>query len=114
MELARTRAAALLGGDSTEVIFTSGGSESNNQALIGTALANKDRGRHLISTTIEHPAILNPPHWLEGQGLTVTYLGVDGTGRVDPQTVRRAITDETILISIMHANNEVGTIQPIA
>lgn len=114
VELARTRVAALLGCDSAQVIFTSGGTESNNQALIGAAFANRDRGKHIISTTIEHPAVLNPLHWLEGQGFTATYLPVDGAGRLDPQTVRRAITGETILISVMHANNEVGTIQPLA
>ena len=114
VELARTRVAALLGCDSAQVIFTSGGTESNNQALIGAAFANRDRGKHIISTTIEHPAVLNPVHWLEGQGFSATYLPVDGAGRIDPQTVRRAITGETILISVMHANNEVGTIQPLA
>ena len=114
VELARTRVAALLGCDSTQVIFTSGGTESNNQALIGAAFANRDRGKHIISTTIEHPAVLNPLHWLEGQGFTVTFLPVDGTGRIDPETVRRAVTSKTILISVMHANNEVGTIQPLA
>ena len=114
VELARTRVAFLLGCDSAQVIFTSGGTESNNQALIGAAFANRDRGKHIISTTIEHPAVLNPVHWLEGQGFSATYLPVDGAGRIDPQTVRRAITGETILISVMHANNEVGTIQPLA
>ncbi len=114
VELARSRVAGLLGCAPAEVIFTSGGTESNNQALIGIALANGDRGRHIITSSIEHPAVLNPLHWLEGQGYSVTYLPVDGTGRVDPEAVRRAITRETILISIMHANNEVGTIQPLA
>lgn len=114
VELARSRVAGLLGCDPTEVIFTSGGTESNNQALIGTALANAERGRHIITSSVEHPAVLNPLHWLEGQGYSVTYLPVDGTGRVDPEAVRRAITRETVLISIMHANNEVGTIQPLA
>lgn len=114
VEQARTRVAALLGSAPEEIIFTGCGTESNNQALIGTALANSDRGKHLITTTIEHPAVLNPLHWLEGQGFTVTYLPVDGTGLLAPETVRRAITGETILISVMHANNEVGTIQPLA
>jgi len=114
VELARARAAALLGCDPTEVIFTSGGTESNNHALIGTAFANRNRGNHIISTTIEHPAVLNPLHWLERQGFTVTLLPVDGAGRLDPDTVRRAITGKTVLISVMHANNEVGTIQPLA
>ncbi|MFZ0945222.1 MAG: cysteine desulfurase family protein [Syntrophobacteraceae bacterium] len=114
VKLARTRVAGLLGCDSAQVIFTSGGTESNNQALIGAALANMDRGKHVISTAIEHPAVLNPVHWLERQGFTATYLPVDGAGRIDPQAVRHAITGKTILISVMHANNEVGTIQPLA
>jgi cysteine desulfurase len=114
VEAARARVATLLGCDLSEVIFTSGGTESNNQALIGTALANADRGKHLVTTTIEHPAVINPLHWLEGQGFTVTYAAVDGTGRVDPRAISRAITGETIIISVMHANNEVGTIQPLA
>jgi cysteine desulfurase len=114
VELARTRVAALLGSAPEEIIFTGCGTESNNQALIGTALANSEQGKHIITTTIEHPAVLNPLHWLEGQGFTVTYLPVDGTGLLAPETVRRAITGETILISVMHANNEVGTIQPLA
>lgn len=114
VELARARAGELLGCDTAEVIFTSGGTESNNLALIGAAFANKERGRHIVSTTIEHPAVLEPLRWLEGQGFTVTFAPVDDTGRVDPQTVRRALTGQTILISVMHANNEVGTIQPLA
>ena len=114
VEQARGRVALLLGCRPSEIIFTSGGTEANNQAIIGAALANRERGRHLITSTIEHPAVLNPLHWLEGQGFTVTYLPVDSTGRVDPDTIRQAITGETILISIMHANNEVGTIQPLA
>ena len=113
VELARTRMAALLGCDPSEVIFTSGGTESNNQALIGSAFANKDRGKHIISTRIEHPAVLKPLEWLAEQGFTVTLLPVDAAGSVDPDLVRRAITRDTILISVMHANNEVGTIQPL-
>ena len=114
VDLARTRVAALLGCDSAQVVFTSGGTESNNQALIGAAFANSNRGKHIISTTIEHPAVVNPLQWLEGQGFRVTFLPVDGAGRLDPRAVLRAITGETILISVMHANNEVGTIQPLA
>jgi cysteine desulfurase len=113
VELARARMAALLGCDRPEVIFTGGGTESNNQALIGAALANKDRGTHIISTTIEHPAVLKPLERLVEQGFSVTLLPVDGTGRLDPDSVRRAITRDTILISVMYANNEVGTIQPL-
>lgn len=114
VELARARVARLLGCDPAEIVFTSGGTEANNQALIGTVFANRDRGNHIITTAVEHPAVLNPLSWLEGQGFSVTILPVDGTGRVDPESVRRALTDRTILISVMHANNEVGTIQPLA
>jgi cysteine desulfurase len=114
VELARKRVAELLGCGSEQVIFTSGGTESNNQALIGAAFANRDRGKHIISTAIEHPSVLNPLHWLESQGFTVTFLPVDETGCIDPETLRLAVTPETILISVMHANNEVGTIQPLA
>jgi cysteine desulfurase len=114
VELARCRVAALLGCTPSEVVFTSGGTESNNQALIGTAFANSHRGRHIITSAIEHPAVLNPLRWLERHGFTVTQVPVDGTGMVDPQEVLRAVTDQTILVSIMHANNEVGTIQPLA
>ncbi|MDR3568904.1 MAG: cysteine desulfurase family protein [Syntrophobacteraceae bacterium] len=113
VELARIRMAALLGCDPSEVLFTGGGTESNNQALIGAALANKERGNHIISTTIEHPAVLKPLERLVEQGFSVTLLPVDGTGRLDPEEVRRAITPGTILVSVMHANNEVGTIQPL-
>ena len=114
VELARTRVAGLLGCDPAEIIFTSGGTESNNQALIGSAFANSNRGKHIITSAIEHPAVLNPLRWLEGHGFNVTFLPVDDKGRVDPETVRQAVSAGTILISIMHANNEVGTIQPLA
>lgn len=114
VDLGREMVAALLGCQPSEVIFTSGGTESNNQALIGTAFANTDRGRHIITTAIEHPAVINPLRWLEKHGFRVTFLPVDGTGMVDPEEVRRAITDETILVSVMHANNEVGTLQPLS
>lgn len=113
VELARERVAALLGCDPAEVIFTGGGTESNNQALIGVAYANRERGKHIISTSIEHPAVLKPLERLAEEGFSVTLLPVDGTGRVDPDQVRRALRRDTILISVMHANNEVGTIQPI-
>ncbi|MDR3553416.1 MAG: cysteine desulfurase family protein [Syntrophobacteraceae bacterium] len=113
VELARERVAALLGCDRTEVIFTGGGTEANNLALIGVALANQERGKHIISTTIEHPAVLKPLERLVELGFSVTLLPVDGTGRLDPEAVRRAITRDTLLISVMHANNEVGTLQPL-
>ena len=111
---ARKQVAALLGADPSEIVFTSGGSESDNWAIRGIAEANRDRGDHIITSQIEHPAVLNTCRYLEDQGFPVTYLPVDGYGRVDPDNIARAITSRTILISIMHANNEVGTLQPIA
>ena len=113
LERARGDVAALLGRHSDEVVFTSGGSEANNLALKGVFFANQDKGDHIITTRIEHPAIVAPCHFLERLGARVTYLPVDRNGRVDPDDLRPAITPRTILISIMHANNEVGTIQPI-
>jgi cysteine desulfurase len=114
LEKARGQVSALLGATADEIVFTSGGSEANNLALKGTFFALKDNGAHIITTQVEHPAIVEPSRFLERLGATVTYLPVDGTGRVDPDDVHRAITPRTILISVMHANNEVGTIQPIA
>ena len=114
LEDARGQVAALLGCRSDEAVFTSGGSEANNLALKGAFFALRHKGGHIVTTGIEHPAILNPCRFLEGLGANVTYLPVDGTGRIDPDAVRRAITPRTILVSVMHANNEVGTIQPIA
>jgi cysteine desulfurase len=96
------------------VVLTSGGSEANNLALKGVFFANQSRGAHIITTQVEHPSILAPCEFLERQGAKITYLPVDHTARLDPEDLRRAITPATILISIMHANNEVGTIQPIA
>ena len=113
IETARNQVAALLGCHSDEIVFTSGGSEANNLALKGVFFAYRDKGEHIITTKIEHPAIIEPCRFLERLGAHVTYLPVDGTGRVDPDDLRRAITPRTILVSIMQANNEVGTIQPI-
>ncbi len=113
IERARMQVSHLLGCDATEVIFTSGGSESNNHALKGTFYANQNRGNHIVTTQIEHPAIINPCRFLEKLGAEVTCLPVDRFGRVDPEDVRRALRSKTILVSVMHANNEVGTIQPI-
>ena len=113
LERARGHVAAMLGRPSDEVVFTSGGSEANNLALKGVFFANRDKGDHIITTRIEHPAILAPCRFLERLGARVTYLPVDSKGRVDRDDLRAAITPRTILVSIMHANNEVGTIQPI-
>ena len=113
LERARADVAAMLGRPSDEVVFTSGGSEANNLALKGVFFANRDKGDHIITTRIEHPAILAPCRFLERLGARVTYLPVDSKGRVDRDDLRAAITPRTILVSIMHANNEVGTIQPI-
>ncbi|MBI5016243.1 MAG: cysteine desulfurase [Deltaproteobacteria bacterium] len=114
LEKARGQIAALLGCGPSEVIFTSGGSEANNAALKGVWFTLKDRGDHIVTTSVEHPAVLEPCRWLEGLGAKVTRVGVDGTGRVDPDEVRRALTPRTVLVSVMHAQNEVGTIQPLA
>lgn len=113
LEGARGQIAALLGCENDEIVFTSGGSEANNLALKGAFFALRDKGEHIITTRIEHPAIIEPCRFLERLGAQVTYLPVDGTGRIDPDDLRKAITPRTILVSIMHANNEVGTIQPI-
>lgn len=110
---ARKQVSELLGCKAEEIVFTSGGTESDNYSLKGYAWANIDRGNHIITSSIEHPAILNVCRYLELTGFNVTYLPVDKFGMVSPEDVGNAINDETILISIMHANNEVGTIQPI-
>jgi cysteine desulfurase len=113
IETARGQVAALLGCLSDEVVFTSGGSEANNLALKGAFFALRQRGEHIITTRIEHPAIVEPCRFLQRLGARVTFLPVDRSGRIDTGDLRRAITPRTILVSIMHANNEVGTIQPI-
>jgi cysteine desulfurase len=114
LEEARSKVAALLGAENDEIIFTSGGSEANNLALKGVAWALKAEGEHIITSAVEHPAIVGPCRFLEGLGFKVSILPVDRFGRIDPDDMRRAITPRTVLVSIMHANNEVGTIQPIA
>ncbi len=114
VEKARVQVARLLNCNPGEVVFTSGGSESNNHALKGVYFAKGIGSGHLITTQVEHPAVINPCRFLEKLGATVTYLPVDRYGQVDPDDVRRALTPRTILISVMHANNEVGTIQPVA
>jgi cysteine desulfurase len=113
VEEARRQVADLLGCAPHEVVFTSGGSEANNFALKGTFFASTRARRHIVTTRIEHPAIVAPCRFLERLGAEITWLPVDGTGRVDPDDLRRAIGPDTILVSLMHANNEVGTIQPI-
>jgi cysteine desulfurase len=114
VEKARARIAKLLGCSPAEIIFTSGGSEANNMALKGVAEPLSSKGNHIITSQIEHPAIINPCKYLERKGFKVAYLPVDQYGMVDPDDIEKAITPKTILITIMHANNEVGTIQPIA
>jgi cysteine desulfurase len=114
MEEARAKIAAFLGAKPAEIVFTSGGTESDNFAIKGMAWANRKKGDHVITSAIEHHAVLETCRFLEKEGFRVTYLPVDGDGLVDPADVVKAITDRTILISIMHANNEIGTIQPIA
>jgi cysteine desulfurase len=113
VDKARGQVAALLDCTPSEVIFTGGGSESNNHALKGVFFSQGRPGAHIITTQVEHPAILSPCHFLERLGATVTYLPVDRFGRVDPDDVQKALTPRTILISVMHANNEVGTLQPV-
>jgi len=114
LEEARERVAGFIGAEAGEVYFTSGGTESDNLAIRGAALANRDRGKHIITTTIEHPAVLEPCKALEKEGFEVTYLPVTREGLVEVEALEAAIRKDTILISIMHANNEIGTIQPIA
>ncbi|GJM25256.1 MAG: cysteine desulfurase [Phycisphaerae bacterium] len=111
---ARSQVASMLGADEDEIIFNSGGSEGCNHAIKGAAWAQMDKGRHIVTSVVEHPAILNACAFLEKHEFEVTRVGVDSTGMVDPDEVRAAIREDTILISVMLANNEVGTIQPIA
>lgn len=127
VEAARVQVATLLGCQTNEVVFTSGGTESNNQAIKGVALAARGdttwvghnmrwrrQGNQIITSTIEHPAVVNVCHWLEAQGFLITMLPVDRYGLVDPADLERAITPDTLLVTVMHTNNEVGTVQPIA
>lgn len=110
---AREQVAELINCSPREIIFTSGGSEANNTALKGFYFKNQHKGKHIITSKIEHPAILNPCKFLEKVGARITYVGVDQYGRVSPEEIEKAITKETILITIMHSNNETGTLQPI-
>jgi len=110
---AREKVAGLIGAEEEEIVFTSGGSEADNFALKGIASAHQDKGRHIITSSMEHQAIFNTCEYLEGKGFQITYLPVDKYGLVDPEDLERAFTEETILVSIMLANNEIGAIQPI-
>ncbi|MEH7254666.1 cysteine desulfurase family protein [Neobacillus niacini] len=110
---ARKQVAEIISCSPSEITFTSGGSEANNLALKGFFFKNQHRGKHIITSKIEHPAIINPCKFLEKVGAKVTYVGVDPFGRVSPSEIEKAITKETILITIMHSNNETGTLQPI-
>ncbi|MEM7817105.1 MAG: cysteine desulfurase family protein, partial [Candidatus Aenigmatarchaeota archaeon] len=113
VEKARDDIAKFINAKPAEIVFTSGGTESNNLAIKGVAFANKQKGKHIITSKIEHPAVLEPCRWLEKQGWKVTYLPVNSDGIINPADVEKAMTKETVLVSIMHANNEIGTIQPI-
>jgi len=113
VEKARKQIAELINCDTSEIVFTSGGTESNNYAIKGIALANRQKGNHIITSSIEHPAVIEVCKYLEKQGFEITYLPVDKFGLVSIEEVEKAIRPSTILISIMHANNEVGSIQPI-
>jgi cysteine desulfurase len=113
VEAARAQVADLLGCQPSEVVFTSGGTESNNYAIKGVALAGRGRGKQVITSAVEHPAVVQVCAWLAAQGFRATVLPVDEYGMVDPADLEEAITPGTLLVSVMHANNEVGTIQPI-
>jgi cysteine desulfurase len=114
LEKARAQVAGLIHADNPkEVVFTSGGTESDNHAVKGVAMANADKGKHIVTTNIEHNAVIRSLRRLKSDGFTVTSLSVDGNGRVNPQDVAEAVTKDTVLISVMHSNNETGTIQPV-
>ena len=113
IEEAREKVAALIGAREDEIVFTSGGTESDNFAIKGAVFAQKEKRNHIISSVIEHHAILETCHFLERRGFEVTYLPVDEYGLVDPEELKKTITDQTVIVSVMHANNEIGTIEPI-
>jgi len=114
VDQARRTLAQALGAQPAEIVFTSGATESDNWAILGVAWAHEARGRHIITTAVEHHAVLEPCTFLAERGWEVTILPVDRYGRVDPDDVRRAIRTDTVLVSVMHANNEIGTIEPVA
>ncbi len=113
IDTARARVAGLLGCATDELVFTGGGTESNNMAIQGVAWALRDKGRHIVTTAVEHPAVGEVCAWLAALGWEITTLPVDGAGRVDLDAVERALRPDTVLLSVMHANNEVGTLQPV-
>ncbi|MGM7702137.1 cysteine desulfurase family protein [Pseudalkalibacillus sp. Hm43] len=113
LDEARRVMAASINASFNEIVFTSGGTEADNMAIIGAALAQQNKGKHIITSKVEHHAVLHAVEYLEDNGFEVTYLPVDETGRVRPQQVEEAIKDDTILVTIMYGNNEVGTLQPI-
>ena len=114
VEDARAKVARLIGAQSEEIIFTSGGTEADNYAITSIAYTNQHKGNHIITSSIEHHAVLEVCAFLQTRGFSVSYLPVDKFGWIDPQDVKKAITDKTILVSLMHANNEIGTLEPIA
>jgi cysteine desulfurase len=113
IEIARKNVSQLLGAESSEIIFTSGGTEADNTAIKGIGYALRDKGNHIITTAIEHHAVIHACEFMISQGFKVTFLNVGPNGILDPEDVKKAITRDTILISVMHANNEIGTIQPV-
>ena len=113
LEEAREKVAKLIGVSPGEIVFTSGGTEADNLAIQGVAFSQRHKGRHIITSSVEHHAVLRTCRYLEHEGFRVTYLAVDGLGQIDPDDVKHALTPETILITLMHSNNEVGTIEPI-
>ena len=114
VENARRQTAEAIGAEPREIIFTSGGSESDNLAIKGVAFTLQDKGRHIITTAVEHPAVLNTCRWLAEHGFDISFVAPDAEGRIDPKKIQREIRNDTILISVMTANNEIGTIQPTA
>jgi cysteine desulfurase len=114
LEISKAKISGYLNALPEEIIFTSSGTEANNLALKGIAFANRHKGNHIIVSSIEHDCVLNTCKWLEGQGFYVTYLPVDSTGTIDIEYLKKVINSKTILVSVMHANNEIGTIEPIA
>jgi cysteine desulfurase len=113
LDRSRRKLASFIGAEPNEIVFTSGGTEANNLALKGIAFANRSKGNHIIVSTIEHDCVLNVCKWLETQGFYITYLPVDNTGVVDVNELKKFINPKTILVSVMHANNEIGALEPI-